>query len=50
MHSHPIGVGVAISQTFQGTVRFTRDASDHVSGFVLNGGRIRNFNFTRRGK
>jgi CubicO group peptidase (beta-lactamase class C family) len=33
-----------------GTVRFTRDANHHVSGFVLNGGRVRNFQFTRRRK
>lgn len=31
-----------------GTIRFTRDSSHRVSGFVLNSGRIRNFRFTRR--
>jgi CubicO group peptidase (beta-lactamase class C family) len=31
-----------------GTIRFTRDSSHRVSGFVLNAGRIRNFRFTRR--
>jgi|SRR5579859_199086 len=31
-----------------GTVRFTRDASGHVSGFTLNAGRIQNFHFSRR--
>jgi hypothetical protein len=31
-----------------GTIRFTRDPSHRVSGFVLNSGRIRNFRFTRR--
>jgi len=31
-----------------GTVRFARDASGHVSGFVLNAGRILNFRFTKR--
>ena len=31
-----------------GTVRFARDASGHVSGFVLNAGRIQNFHFTKR--
>jgi CubicO group peptidase (beta-lactamase class C family) len=31
-----------------GTIRFTRDSSRRVSGFVLNSGRIRNFRFTRR--
>lgn len=34
-----------------GTVRFTRDpASGHVSGFVLNAGRIQNFHFVKRAK
>lgn len=31
-----------------GTVRFTRDASQHISGFVLDAGRIQNFRFSRR--
>jgi hypothetical protein len=31
-----------------GTVRFTRDANQHISGLVLNTGRIRNFRFARR--
>jgi hypothetical protein len=31
-----------------GTVRFVRDTNRHVSGFVLNTGRIQNFHFTRR--
>lgn len=31
-----------------GTVRFTRDAKQHISGFVLNSGRIRQFRFTRK--
>jgi CubicO group peptidase (beta-lactamase class C family) len=31
-----------------GTVRFERDANGHVSGFVLNAGRIQNFHFTKR--
>jgi len=31
-----------------GTIRFTRDSSHRVSGFVVNSGRIRNFRFTRR--
>jgi hypothetical protein len=31
-----------------GTVRFTRDrAKGHVSGFVLNAGRIQNFHFAK---
>jgi CubicO group peptidase (beta-lactamase class C family) len=30
-----------------GTVRFTRDANQHISGFVLNAGRIQNFRFSR---
>lgn len=31
-----------------GTVRFTRDAGGHISGFTLNAGRIQNFHFLRR--
>jgi CubicO group peptidase (beta-lactamase class C family) len=31
-----------------GTVRFTRDANQHISGLVLNTGRIRNFQFARK--
>ena len=31
-----------------GTVRFTRDANQHISGFVLNAGRIQNFRFSKR--
>lgn len=31
-----------------GTVRFTRDANQRISGFILNAGRIQNFHFTRR--
>ena len=31
-----------------GAIRFTRDSSDRVSGFLLSTGRIRNFRFTRR--
>jgi hypothetical protein len=31
-----------------GTIRFMRDSSHRVSGFVLNAGRIPNFRFTRR--
>jgi CubicO group peptidase (beta-lactamase class C family) len=31
-----------------GTVRFTRDANQRISGFILNAGRIRNFRFSRK--
>jgi CubicO group peptidase (beta-lactamase class C family) len=31
-----------------GTVRFTREANQHISGFVLNAGRIQNFRFSKR--
>lgn len=31
-----------------GTVRFVRDGNAHVSGFVVNAGRIQNFHFTKR--
>jgi len=30
-----------------GTVRFTRDANQQISGFILNAGRIQNFKFTK---
>jgi CubicO group peptidase (beta-lactamase class C family) len=30
-----------------GTVRFTRDAKQHISGFILDADRIQNFQFTR---
>jgi hypothetical protein len=32
-----------------GTVRFARDANHHVSGFIVNAGRIQNFRFAKRG-
>jgi CubicO group peptidase (beta-lactamase class C family) len=31
-----------------GTVRFTRDANQHISGFILNAGRVQNFPFTKK--
>jgi CubicO group peptidase (beta-lactamase class C family) len=31
-----------------GTIRFTRDANRHISGFILDAGRIQNFQFTKR--
>jgi CubicO group peptidase (beta-lactamase class C family) len=31
-----------------GTVRFTRDANQHISGFILNAGRIQNFHFSKK--
>jgi CubicO group peptidase (beta-lactamase class C family) len=31
-----------------GTIRFTRDSRQRISGFVLNAGRIRNFRFEKR--
>jgi CubicO group peptidase (beta-lactamase class C family) len=31
-----------------GTIRFTRDSNNHVSGFLLSTGRIRNFRFMRQ--
>jgi CubicO group peptidase (beta-lactamase class C family) len=30
-----------------GTLRFTRDAEGHLSGFILNTGRVQNFRFTK---
>jgi CubicO group peptidase (beta-lactamase class C family) len=31
-----------------GTLRFTRDGSRHISGFILDSGRVKNFRFTRK--
>jgi hypothetical protein len=31
-----------------GTIHFTRDAGQHISGFILDAGRIQNFRFTKR--
>jgi CubicO group peptidase (beta-lactamase class C family) len=31
-----------------GTVRFLRDANQHISGFILNAGRIQNFRFSKK--
>jgi len=31
-----------------GTVRFTRDANQHITGFILNAGRIQNFRFSKK--
>ncbi|MGB2643626.1 MAG: serine hydrolase domain-containing protein [Candidatus Acidiferrum sp.] len=31
-----------------GTVRFTRDASQRINGFILNAGRIQNFRFSKK--
>ena len=31
-----------------GKIRFTRDSADHVSGFILDAGRIQNFRFTKK--
>jgi hypothetical protein len=31
-----------------GTIRFTRDASKKISGFILDAGRVQNFKFTKR--
>jgi CubicO group peptidase (beta-lactamase class C family) len=31
-----------------GTVRFIRDANQHISGFILNAGRVQNFPFTKK--
>jgi CubicO group peptidase (beta-lactamase class C family) len=33
-----------------GTVHFTRDASRHISGLIINGNRIQNFRFSKKAK
>lgn len=43
---HPATQDVFTGQL--GTLRFTRDANHHVSGFVLNAGRVQGFQFKRQ--
>ena len=45
------GLRPAVRDVFTGdigTVRFTRDANQRISGFILDAGRIRNFRFSRK--
>jgi hypothetical protein len=49
--SGPDALRPAISDVFVGDIgkiRFTRDAAGHVSGFILDAGRIQNFRFTKK--
>jgi len=51
LKSKPDTLHPAVRDVFSGdigTVRFTRDANQHISGFILNAGRIQNFHFSRR--
>ena len=51
LKSKPDTLHPAVRDVFTGeigTVRFTRDANQHISGFILNAGRIQNFRFSRR--
>jgi CubicO group peptidase (beta-lactamase class C family) len=51
LKSKPDPLHPAIRDVFTGdigTVRFTRDANQRISGFILNAGRIQNFHFLRR--
>jgi CubicO group peptidase (beta-lactamase class C family) len=51
LKSKPDSLRPAVRDVFTGdigTVRFTRDASQRISGFILNAGRIQNFRFSRR--
>jgi CubicO group peptidase (beta-lactamase class C family) len=43
---HPATRDVFVGEI--GTVRFTRDANQHISGFILDAGRVQNFQFTRK--
>jgi CubicO group peptidase (beta-lactamase class C family) len=51
LKSNPDTLRPAVRDVFTGdigTVRFTRDANQHISGFILNAGRIQNFRFSRK--
>jgi CubicO group peptidase (beta-lactamase class C family) len=51
LKSKPDTLRPAVRDVFTGdigTVRFTRDANQHISGFILNAGRIQNFHFSRK--
>jgi hypothetical protein len=51
LKSKPDSLRPAVRDVFTGdigTVRFTRDANQHISGFILNAGRIQNFRFSRK--
>jgi CubicO group peptidase (beta-lactamase class C family) len=51
LKSKPDALRPAVRDAFTGdigTVRFTRDAHQHISGFILNAGRIQNFRFSRK--
>jgi CubicO group peptidase (beta-lactamase class C family) len=51
LKSKPDTLRPAVRDVFTGdigTVRFTRDANQRISGFILNAGRIQNFRFLRR--
>ncbi len=51
LKSKPDTLRPAVRDVFTGdigTVRFVRDANQHISGFILNAGRIQNFRFSRK--
>jgi CubicO group peptidase (beta-lactamase class C family) len=51
LKSKPDSLRPAVRDVFTGdigTVRFTRDANQHISGFILNSGRIQNFRFSKK--
>ncbi|HJX94090.1 MAG TPA: hypothetical protein VJ324_00635, partial [Candidatus Acidoferrum sp.] len=51
LKSKPDTLHPAVRDVFTGeigTVRFTRDANQHISGFILDAGRIQNFHFSRK--
>jgi CubicO group peptidase (beta-lactamase class C family) len=51
LKSKPDTLRPAVRDVFTGdigTVRFIRDANQHISGFILNAGRIQNFRFSRK--
>jgi len=51
LKSKPDTLHPAVRDVFTGeigTARFTRDANQHISGFILDAGRIQNFHFSRK--
>jgi hypothetical protein len=51
LKSSPDALRPAIRDVFVGDIgkiRFTRDAKQHISGFILDGGRIQNIHFAKR--
>ena len=51
LKNKPEALHPAVRDVFMGeigTVRFLRDGNQHISGFILNAGRIQNFRFSKK--